>query len=339
MSILNKLIAMFTHTTEEYKYFDLSTNSPLIHNLSMDIYNEDKYEKIKESKIFTENAINLFFNIIKGNCGEEKVRKEIERLAFSNSICLHNVCIPTSNNQIKQFDFIWITSRGIYIIEAKFRSAKKIIFDENNYIVDDDFTHVNPISQITSQKQFLEELLNKHNIHIPITEFIVYTNSKNNLLIQNVDLSIASRICKLDTLNAKISDHYHSHKHILSYKSVCTIFELIKNNNIANIPNFYLLKKEHYQNSDNVHLCETHHYVMHPRWSAANNKFFLVCPCTSQHNSCKTFDLVTPSDVRETTSPEDKFFAFDTSSPFSAFFPEMRDIFDTEISSLHLKNH
>lgn len=288
--LLNKTVKNEKHPPI---YYDSNQDSIVFHNLYINRDIPHKLTLLKEHADFlTDESISHLENIYKGLHGETLIKQELKKLSLNNSICLHNVLLDKYSNtqQGSQLDFLLITTRCIFIIESKWSSSKEIKFDKDNYFTDND-TH-NPKSQLANQWMSLYNTIDAPQYpslrNIPIISILVYANNDSLLINKNTNNNHEC-ICKLDSLNATIIEHYRNQKNEYSYSDLTQLAEALKASTNNHINDYHLrynaLHKEDYIQFKNRFICPNHNVVMQPRWK--KDHFFLVCPYSDGH-SCPT---------------------------------------------------
>ncbi len=74
-------------------------------------------------------------NIIKGHCGEAKLERSLDTLDFFgyDGYCLRNVYVPIKNGSTSEIDVVYITRKGLFVIESKNYSGFIFGNESNRY--------------------------------------------------------------------------------------------------------------------------------------------------------------------------------------------------------------
>lgn len=148
-----------------------------------------------------------------GRIGEERTAKKLSKISSDElyGITLRNVYLPVGDGRTSEVDMLFITQKGIFVIESKNFSGW-IFGSENSktwtvsYPGNRKEHFYNPIMQNKSHIRYLEKFLGKN---IPIFSLIVFSDSCELMKVdvQSVDIKVVHRYDLIKTI-AKICTEY-----------------------------------------------------------------------------------------------------------------------------------
>ena len=191
-----------------------------------------------------------------GRHGEKLTERELNlvRLFGRGGKILRNIYVPKENGETSEIDVVFITQKGIFVIESKnysgwiFGDEKSVYWtvmlpnkQKNKFY--------NPIKQNETHIKWLGKYLNEE---IPLFSIIVFSErcELKKIIVENPDI----RVIKRDKLYANIRDIWNASKDRLEEKQVNILYEklkmlthvseAVKQEHIANISNKYKAAKD-----------------------------------------------------------------------------------------------
>ena len=190
-------------------------------------------------------------NSIKGRVGESLVSSILEQIPGNKKI-INNIMI-NDNGKSRQIDHIFISEKGIFIIETKNYAGNiygKETSDEwKQYFKNRNFKLKNPIFQNYGHKKIVSKIINNEELVVPIVVFTTRCNLKveanKNAVLYTTQLSqfiqnqpqrmkqeeidifynqiLSNRIMDEETINHHNENvrHYVKYKEDLKQKNIC----------------------------------------------------------------------------------------------------------------------
>ena len=192
-------------TTMFYKDFEESTQ------------NKNNLEKLiaNEANITTKKSLEYQLSILKkGDKGESDVARTL-KTSYLPIVCLHNIRLELSKDEIAQIDFILITHKFLMVLEVKDLNTSLIKINENGEFIrvqKSNDTSENgmpsPIEQNDTHIRVLKQFLKQNNIlkSVPIYSEIIMTNCNSLIDRSNAPIDIKNKIHKVEALPKIISE-------------------------------------------------------------------------------------------------------------------------------------
>lgn len=199
----------------------------------------------------------------KGRRGEKLTQRELRIVDFfgREGKILRNVYIPTYNGQTTEIDVLYITQKGIFVIESKNYSGWVFGDEIGKYwtvCLPNGEKHklYNPIMQNRTHIKWLGKFIGER---IPLFSIIVFSErcELKKVPENNTTLKIVER----DRLYAAVRDIWDASEDVLKDSEVCELFEKLdkmtnvdavtKTAHIENIQHQTQEKQEIVKNSDN----------------------------------------------------------------------------------------
>lgn len=192
------------------------------------------------AKDFLDKIIDLIFpdkdfnNNIVGKYGEHLTERELKfvRLFGRKGKILRNIYVPKDNGETSEIDVVYITQKGIFVIESKNYSGW-IFGDEQSAYWTMSLPNrqknrfYNPIKQNKTHIKWLISYLDPLNYtNIPMFSFIVFSErcelKKISLVSDNI------KVIQRDRLYANIRDVWDKQSDVISETTVDTLYNLLK---------------------------------------------------------------------------------------------------------------
>ena len=173
-----------------------------------------------------------------GQIGEEKIANKLDWLdlfGYRGKI-LQNVYVPKGNGETTEIDIVYITAKGLFVIESK-NYAGYIFGDEDSqqwtvtlYAGEDwlgrskvdKYKFYNPIKQNLTHARFLEKYLNRI---VPMLSVIVFSDRAEikKMSIHSPDVVV----CTKANLSRVIKDTWRGNPDVLSDEDIKSIYDCL----------------------------------------------------------------------------------------------------------------
>lgn len=171
-------------------------------------------------------------DVVNGKLGEVYTVRELKLLKLfgRKGKILRNVYIPKDNGETSEIDVLFITQKGIFVIESKNYSGW-IFGSENQYkwtmMLPNKEKHsfYNPIKQNHTHMKWLKNYLGIE-IEIPLFSLIVFSErcELKKVTVENPDIKVIKRDCTYAT----IRDIWNEKEDMLSDEEVEAVYQKLK---------------------------------------------------------------------------------------------------------------
>ncbi|RHV63125.1 MULTISPECIES: NERD domain-containing protein [Clostridia] len=167
---------------------------------------------------------------VNGKVGEAYTARELKLLNLfgKKGKVLRNVYIPKDNNETSEVDVLFITQKGIFVIESKNYSGW-IFGNENQYKWTmmlpnkETYSFYNPIKQNQTHMKWLKNYIGAD---IPLFSLIVFSErcELKKVTVENQDIQVINR----DRTYATVRDIWNKKEDILSNEEVKVVYQKLK---------------------------------------------------------------------------------------------------------------